>query len=131
MSTAPTIDPEVSELQRCGFEIKPWWAAAAIAEMLGRPEKVTRIFRLGSAHGLLEILPDAINVIALSNDKPHNGQFKRAVTRLERAADNLGVTLRIVSFWNDRLRQWFVRRGYESGNHPAWGLYAERVKELK
>ncbi len=84
------------------------------------------MFERGTVHGLLEIRTDALNIIALNNERPNNWQFKKAVARLERAADSLGVKLRIVEFWNDRLRLWFVRRGYESGRHPEWGLYAER-----
>lgn len=120
------VDRPVAELRKCGFTIKPWQAAAIIAEMLGTHQRDMRLFGRGTVHGLLEICPDSLNVVALSNDRPNNGQFTKAVGRLERAADNLGVTLRIVEFWNDRLRLWFVRRGYKSGRHPEWGLYAER-----
>ncbi len=64
----------------------------------------------------------------INPQRPNNGQFQKAIARLEKAADALGVTLRVVEFWNDRLRLWFVRRGYESGHHPEWGYYAERRK---
>jgi hypothetical protein len=125
MATSPNqapVDRPVAELQKCGFTIKPWWAASAIAEMLGGPQRDMRMFERGTVHGLLEVSADSLNVVALANDKPNNGHFGKAVARLERAADNLGVTLRIVEFWNDRLRCWFVRRGYESGRHPQWAF---------
>jgi hypothetical protein len=122
-------DRALAELQKCGFKIKPWQRAAWVAELLGKPQRDMRMFERGTVHGLLEVLPDALNAVALANDRPHNGQFTKAIVRLERAADALGVTLRIVEFWNDRLRLWFERRGYSPGRHPDYGLYAERLRK--
>lgn len=126
MKTEHAIDAPVEALQKGGFIIKPWLAAAEIAEIMGGPQRDMRMFERGSVHGLLEICPDALNVVALANDKPHNGQFSKAVGRLERIADEMGVTLRVVEFWNQRLLRWFVRRGYIAGNHPEWGQYAQK-----
>lgn len=122
-----TTDRPVAELLKSGFKVRPWEAAAIIEEITGKPYRDTRIYEMGSVHGLVEITSDALNVIAIHNNTPGNGWFKRAVNQLEKTADRLNVKLRIVQFWNVRLCGWFIKRGYCAGKNSDWGLYAERA----
>lgn len=120
------VDVAVHALRGNGFNVRPWHLASEIEAILGGPHRDMRMFDNGTVHGLLEITPDAMNVVALGNRRPGNGQFKRVVGKMERCCDSLGLTLRVVEFHNERLCAWFSRRGYSIGRRLHWGLYAER-----
>lgn len=73
-------------------------------------------FRIGTCRGLYDIDQDleALILIAIQNDKPHNGDFEDAIWFFEESVRR-GICRRffIVEFTNPRLREHFLRRGYK------------------
>lgn len=134
MKPTHTHTPEFLALERAflallevnGFEIKPWQMADLLAAIVGAPGavRVTRMFKHGTVHGLLELTPTAVNLIAIHNDRRGNGHFVRALGHLESAAASHDLTFRVVHFWNKRLADWFLRRGYLLTESQEFGLHA-------
>lgn len=73
-------------------------------------------FKVGTCGGLYDTDLDlkALVLIAIQNNKPHNGDFEDAIWFFEESVRR-GICERffIVEFTNPRLRDHFLRRGYQ------------------
>lgn len=72
------------------------------------------MYQWSTLDGLMRIgrEQNALQLIAVQNAKPHNGEFLRLIKLLESTADNYGMSFTVSDFFNDRLRRWFIARGY-------------------
>lgn len=72
------------------------------------------VFRLGACHGMFDEEEGAVRLIAIANDSPGNGDFERAMTKLETRARGMGKKFQVVEIWNERLKTHLVsKRGYQ------------------
>ncbi len=83
-------------------------------------------FLIGTVRGMAIREKAECIIYAIVNDYPHNGDFSKAVSIFESAFDRVIV----LCFFSDRLRNWYLRRGYESAPHemgPDAVEYRKRV----
>lgn len=76
------------------------------ADVLNDKSKVR--FDCGSVNGIC--LRDSLIFIAINNDKPHNGDLELFFLEIERQARAQKKTCGIICFFNERFRQWILRR---------------------
>lgn len=76
-------------------------------EQKSKPWLSTRFFefRVGTVHGLycFNTWDDAVEILAVKNEKKGNGHFKIAMDFFERFAQEEGLVLRLLDVWNLRL----------------------------
>lgn len=71
------------------------------------------VFKYGSLHGLFCLADEkAVNLLAITNSKMHNGQFVKFIELLEKFARDNNLKLVIGEIFNKRLDKWFEKRGY-------------------
>lgn len=76
-------------------------------------------FTRDTMDGLMDLRP-GYRVIAINNNAPHNGQFTSCIEAIESAAQENAVRFDVVQIWNDRLAEWFERRGYSVAGRTAY-----------
>ena len=74
-----------------------------------------RSWRFGTTAGLWRQVDDAIELLAIENHCPGNGDFLLAIGALETKARAAKLAIRVRQFENDRLKNWFLKRGYSAG----------------
>ena len=72
------------------------------------------VYEWGTINGLMRVNEEygLIEVIAIANDVQHNGQFVKFIEMLEKYQDDEIIIFSVTEFFNSRLRDWFIRRGY-------------------
>ena len=70
-----------------------------------------QMFDWRSFDGLIDIRT-GLTIIALMNEVPGSGKLGDLMTVFEHAADCANTEVQVISFWNERLARWFLRRGY-------------------
>lgn len=87
----------------------------------GYPLVAWREFRFGTVGGQWREVDDAIEILALENTKPGNGDFQAAIHAIEQKASSRCLLIRVRHFTNKRLKEWFLRRDYDAGVSEADG----------
>lgn len=100
-------------LEIAGLKLSPW-----------KHDTTLTRFERGTMHGLLEILPTTLRIVAIHNDTPGNGQFKPLMVDLEKLAAEHPAPIEVVSIANKNLLSCLRRRGYTLGFTPELGKFA-------
>jgi hypothetical protein len=97
-------------LRRSGFTLTAW----------GRNVQFTvdnQIIKFGEVHGLINADDRRLQVIAIANEQPGNGDFGRAMDALEAAARGRRLAVEVTAIFNPRLRLHLaLKRGYRAKN---------------
>lgn len=72
-----------------------------------------KIFQVGTVHGLLMLEGNAVQIIAIINERPGNGNFKHAMSMIEKMANKQNKSTQVVAIVNEGLRKHLVTKcGY-------------------
>jgi hypothetical protein len=67
-----------------------------------------RLFVFGTCNGLYRVMPDAVEILAVVNEKPGNGQFTKLMRELGRMAK--GKLVRFREMLNDKLTRHLIEK---------------------
>lgn len=82
-----------------------------------------QLFRCGSISGSMSYDKNTIYLVYIKNNKPHNGDFRRMIDAVEKHAASRKYNVAVMDFENERLKEYFIKRGYE----PFSILYVDGV----
>lgn len=89
------------------------------------------MYQKGTVRGLIKIGSKSLELVAIENDEAHNGQFLQFIEWMERNSFKHGFKFSITTFFNPRLRQWFINRGYEYDKHNDSTTYVRPAKKMQ
>jgi hypothetical protein len=95
-------------LRLAGFTLTPWGRNIQL-------ETDALMFQFGQCHGLIQADDRRLQIIALANEAPGNGDFSRAMDALEDAAKRRQLAVEVAAIFNARLRiHLALKRGYRA-----------------
>jgi hypothetical protein len=93
-------------LRKAGFTLTPWNRNRQLGSS-------SMVFHFGQCHGLIEADDYRLQIIAITNEKPGNGNFVQAMDTLEAAARRRQLAVEVAAITNGRLRIHLeLKRGY-------------------